>query len=86
MLDESAPLVEDLPADLADVQDRLEVLGDVLEDEVLLVVDSVADGAGVVLLTVHVQVPLARGQGRELQPALPAPRVARRAVISLVKD
>lgn len=44
-----------------------------LHDEVLLVVVLPADGAGVVLAAVHGQVPDARGQGAEAQPALPAP-------------
>lgn len=60
--------------------------GHVLEDEVLLAVGLGADGAGVVLLAVHVEVALGGRQRAELQPALPAPVVQRRAVRALVEQ
>lgn len=86
VLHEAAAEREHLAANLTHVQHGLEVRGDVLEDEVLLAVGARADGAGVALLAVHVQVALARPQRRELQPALPAPVAAARAVRALVQQ
>lgn len=73
-----------LATDFADMQHTLKMSRYVLEDEVLLAVGAAAHGAGVVLLAVHVEVPLARRERHELQPALAAPVVAARAVRALV--
>lgn len=78
--------IVDFATSFANVQDRFEMLHEVIQHWVFLSVASVANWAGVELVSVDVEMFLASGECGELKAALTAPVVQRFVDFSVEKQ
>lgn len=86
MFYQSGSSIEHFTADFTNMQYGFEVCWYMFHDQIFLMVLFVANGAGVIFLSVDVEVGLAGGERGEQQPALTTPIVAVSLMLALMKN